>query len=332
MQRYLAIDNLCGWPTLTLLPDGTLCTLVFNQPCHGTWEGDVDCWVSRDGALWHKRGVAAAHAPGTNRMNVAVGLNARSELIALCSGWAARPAPGSSEPLPLREVLPVWVCRSSDQGRTWSHTESFPNSPNEGEQPPIPFGDIALDEEGRLFATAYCPHLGEPKAHSLYLFCSEDHGHHWRYLSTIGRANYNEASLLYLGGRRWLAAARTLSPADLVLFRSEDHGQTWEQTQRLSLPRQHPANLRRLSDGSLLLTYGNRCKNMSGLDLRRSDDEGETWKAPVRLLSLDAKDLGYPSTAQRADGSLVTVYYADQDRHHRRYHIGSVCWRLDELE
>jgi Na+/melibiose symporter-like transporter len=37
----IAIDNVCAWPNLTKLPDGAIIATIFNQPCHGLWEGDV---------------------------------------------------------------------------------------------------------------------------------------------------------------------------------------------------------------------------------------------------------------------------------------------------
>lgn len=43
---YIAIDNVCAWPNLTLLPDGVIIAAIYNQPCHGTWEGDLECWSS----------------------------------------------------------------------------------------------------------------------------------------------------------------------------------------------------------------------------------------------------------------------------------------------
>ena len=48
MERYLAIDNVCAWPILTHMPDGTVVATLFNQPTHGGWEGDVECWASGD--------------------------------------------------------------------------------------------------------------------------------------------------------------------------------------------------------------------------------------------------------------------------------------------
>jgi len=70
MERYIAIDNVCAWPNVTNMPDQSIVAMIFNQPVHGRWEGDVECWGSEDdGYTWHKRGVPAQHEPGTNRMS-----------------------------------------------------------------------------------------------------------------------------------------------------------------------------------------------------------------------------------------------------------------------
>src|SRR5690606_38162854 len=59
--RYIAIDNVCAWPNLTMLKDGTIIATIFNKPSHGLIEGDVECWASKDGKLWEKRGAPALH-------------------------------------------------------------------------------------------------------------------------------------------------------------------------------------------------------------------------------------------------------------------------------
>ncbi len=48
VERYIAIDNVCAWPNLTAMPDGTLAVAIYNQPVHGHWHGDVEVWASTD--------------------------------------------------------------------------------------------------------------------------------------------------------------------------------------------------------------------------------------------------------------------------------------------
>src|ERR1035441_6882691 len=87
-SRFIAIDNVCAWPNLNVLPDGTIIATIFNQPSHARMEGDVECWSSADGQFWTKRGVAAKHDPMANRMNVAAGLTHDGQLVVLASGWS----------------------------------------------------------------------------------------------------------------------------------------------------------------------------------------------------------------------------------------------------
>src|SRR6185436_13057501 len=56
IARYVAIDNVCAWPNLTVLRDGTIAAIIFGKPSHGQMAGDVECWASKDGELWEKRG------------------------------------------------------------------------------------------------------------------------------------------------------------------------------------------------------------------------------------------------------------------------------------
>jgi len=54
---------------------------------------------------------------------------------------------------------------------------------------------------------------------------------------------------------------------------SADGGATWSTPQRLTLDQQHPADLIRLRDGSLLLTYGNRIDGNRVVEANLSQEE-----------------------------------------------------------
>ncbi len=70
-----------------------------------------------------------------------------------------------------------------------------------------------------------------------------------------------------------------------------------------------PSHLLRLGDDRLMMTYGHR-RAPFGNQARLSEDHGRTWSEPV-IVSGDGAggDLGYPSTVQLGDGSLVTAWY-----------------------
>jgi hypothetical protein len=335
MDRYIAIDNVCAWPNLTLLRDGSIIATIFNQPCHGFWEGDVECWGSEDqGRTWKLRGTPALHAPTTNRMNVSAGLNRNGDFIVLASGWSKRLPIGQPHNHEGAVCLQPWASRSSDGGRTWEVTKSFPVAPEADMTEVIPFGDILLASDGSLCTSGYAGGLGKRDANynSAYFFRSRDDGRTWGEGVFIGKGNYNETTPLHLGNGRWLAAARTVDQqGQLHLFTSQDDGRTWSFSHPISLAAQHPASLLRLADGRILLTYGNRCKGHYGIDVRISDNEGKTWYAPCQLVDVKSHDLGYPSTVQLADGKMVTAYYCGGTAYHARYHMGSVVWELKEL-
>ena len=328
MERYIAIDNVCAWPNLTKAPDGAVIATIFNQPCHGLWEGNVECWAGEDGGrTWHLRGTPAPHEPGTNRMNVAAGLAANGDLIVIASGWTHRPRRGegtADHGGDARPLLP-WVCRSTDGGRTWVRTETLA-PPADRSARIIPFGDVVRLQDGTLGVCIYS--WQPPDENNCYFYSSADDGRTWSMRGVIQESNINETAPLVLANGDLLACSRTLDDQHLELFRSTDHGRTWRREQAVSQAMQHPAHLLNLADGRILLTYGDRRDGHQGIEVRISDDAGHTWDAPQRLVELEPADLGYPATVQSDDGTLVTAWYCSGIASHQRYHMGVAVWEV----
>ena len=44
-ERYMAIDNVCAWPNLTLMPDGSVVATIFNRPYHQRYPMGAVRWV-----------------------------------------------------------------------------------------------------------------------------------------------------------------------------------------------------------------------------------------------------------------------------------------------
>lgn len=328
ISRYVAIDNVCAWPQLTALRDGTIAAILHNQPSHGQREGDVECWTSATGEFWVRVGTPTRHEPNAIRMNHAAGIAKNGDVVVLCSGWSDEKQPERPKQPPFRDaVLSAWVCRSSDGGRTWNQAREFP-APEKGWTEYIPFGPIVIGEDGALHASCYGGQFADPtksyktKGGRAWHFRSDDDGVSWRRTSVIGE-KHNETSLLHLGGRRWLAAARTDA---MELFRSDDDGATWQGPRRVTGRNEINAHLARLRDGRLLLSYGNRVKGEFGVLAKLSGDEGETWGGPIRIADSLEGDCGYPSSVQRPDGRIVTAYYAKRVLNHDRYHMGVAIW------
>lgn len=332
LERYIAIDNVCAWPNLTLLKDGSLIASIFNHPSHGLGEGDVECWASSDGGrLWKLRGVAAPHEPATNRMNVAAGMAHDGSLIVLASGWGGPNFRG--------KILAPWVNRSADGGKTWERSDKV-TLPG-GLEYLVPFGDVVASSGKTLAASFYheqkdwsaSPDPKRKRHGTSYLLFSQDDGRSWGDAAVIAQDDYNETAVLRLASDRWLAASRTFQDGHLDLYVSRDEGRTWTKSGPLTLPSHHPAHLLKLGNGDVLLTYGIRERNHQGIGIRLSTNSGLTWKAPARLIDLEGTtDGGYPATVQLPDGSLVTAYYSNGIPQHRRYHMGVVRWRLEDVQ
>lgn len=91
---------------------------------------------------------------------------------------------------------------------------------------------------------------------------------------------------------------------------SSDGGKTWSQPHRL-LPDNGgaPAHIMRHSSGTLIVTYGYRQEPYS-IKAMFSNDGGKTWgNETVICPGLKTHDIGYPSTVELADSSLITVFY-----------------------
>jgi len=89
---------------------------------------------------------------------------------------------------------------------------------------------------------------------------------------------------------------------------STNGGKTWSEPHPIGVWGL-PSHLLKLRDGRLLMTYGYRRPPFGNL-ARISEDHGQTWSDPLTI-SADAPngDLGYPSTVESPDGTLLTIWY-----------------------
>ena len=312
-KPIVAVKNVCAWPNLTVLRDGTVVATIHNQASHLKLPSDIECWASEDGGrTWAKRGTPAPRDnPRVARGNVAAGLANNGDLIVIASGWsdpAAKDGRGSI-------LLPI-VSRSADGGRTWSiDKKAFSRIT-------VPFGDILEGSDGKLRVGVY---RGEPG--TTMIFRSPDDGKTWEEPVVINKdVVIHEPALFHLGKGRWLAAARLNG---LTLYTSDDDAKTWRLRKSLTGAQQHPGHFTRLKDGRVLLSYGNRV-TPKGVDVRFSDDEGETWTQPFRAVDFQG-DGGYPSSVQLSDGNVLTAYYARKVDAHDGYHMGVVIWDPNKI-
>jgi hypothetical protein len=201
--------------------------------------------------------------------------------------------------------LGQWMIRSTDGGVTWSaRYSSIVNSPHG----PIQLADGRLLYAGKELWTG-------PKRVGV---CeSRDDGQTWRWLADVpprpgdAIAKYHELHAVETAEGRLVVHVRNHNRAndrETLQCESADGGKTW------SVPRAIgvwglPSHLLRLRNGHLLMTYGHR-RTPLGNQARLSTDQGRSWSEPMVLSSDGASgDLGYPSTVELEDGTLVTVWY-----------------------
>lgn len=146
-----------------------------------------------------------------------------------------------------------------------------------------------------------------------------------RITSPDKNAVLNEPHMLELPDGRLICHMRAeneeaFSGGDETLFTvyqsvSDDGGKNWSEPELLlDKSGGAPPHLIMLSSGIIVSTYGRR-KQPYGIMAMISTDGGISWEKDIRLYENTASDdIGYPSTVELDDGTLLTVFYAtDED-------------------
>ncbi len=201
--------------------------------------------------------------------------------------------------------LGQWMLRSTDGGKTWSpRYDCIVNSPH---------GPIQL-RDGRLLYAGKELWTGGKR---MGVCESTDDGQTWRWLAEIPTRksdvakDYHELHAIEARDGTILVQIRNhnkTNSGETLQCESADGGKTWSEPHPIGVWGL-PSHLLRLRDDRLLMTYGHRRAPL-GNQARLSEDNGKTWSEAM-ILSGDgiSGDLGYPSTVQVDDGSLVTVWY-----------------------
>jgi sialidase-1 len=205
--------------------------------------------------------------------------------------------------------LGEWVLRSTDGGLNFSaRIATIVNSPH---------GPLQL-KDGRLLYVG--KQLWKPDG-KIGAAESKDDGLTWTWLSEIPtrpgddvKKGYHELFAIETDDGRIVTQIRNHNKPDdgtTLQCESSDGGRTWTVPKSIDVWGL-PSQLLKLKDGRLLMTYGHRRKPF-GNQARVSADHGRTWSEPM-IVSGDgtAGDLGYPSTVELADGTLLTVWYEFQ--------------------
>jgi sialidase-1 len=228
--------------------------------------------------------------------------------------------PGAWEPVKLSEwhaahyrlnaddrqrELGSWMWRSTDGGVSWSSRYRVPCH--------SPHGPTAI-HDGRL---VYCGVTMWTDDRIVGAWESTDDGASWKLLGKLptrpsdDSKNYHELHVVASQSGKLIVQLRNhnrTNEFEILQSESTDGGKTWSMPHSIDVWG-FPSHLLRLKDDRLLMTYGHRRKPF-GIQARLSRDEGLTWSEPLTISSDGINsDLGYPSTIECDDGTLVTVWY-----------------------
>lgn len=228
------------------------------------------------------------------------------------------------------DVEGPWVIRSHDGGKSW--------------EPPVRVDSSPLARAGTADAVLELPDgallMGIYGAHHLSRVCasyavrSTDGGRTWGNASLIAqdpaeRISFEEPALTLTPAGHLIAVLRAGEPHNyqyLYTAFSYDGGQTWTELQQTPMWG-HPAHVMSLADGRLLCTYGYR-RPPFGVRACLSEDNGRTWDIGHEIILRDdgtSRDVGYPTSVQLPDGTILTAYYIHGEDRVR--HIAVTRWQ-----
>lgn len=213
-----------------------------------------------------------------------------------------------------------YVMLSNDGGKTWEKPVTVPVA--------TPHGPV-LCNDGRTLLL-----IGVPRAATmagfnnmdmqhLYVVKSIDFGKTWRLEATLDKPTpedkpftaFCEPYILQLRDGSFIASARGQTGGDNDLLRTylaySDDGKNWSDFEEVEGLIGAPAHLFETKAGVLIMAYSYRLPP-TGSRAMISYDGGKTWSDEITLCLADNSgigDLGYPSTVELSDGTLITAYY-----------------------
>ena len=216
------------------------------------------------------------------------------------------------------EALGFWTRRSTDGGKTWEapvpHQSSSPHGAVQLRDGRILIAGAAW-RRWDVFNPKHCPDTDT----CLMIEESTDNGRSWHVLAKVQPQppfNANEFTdepyLVETDDGRLIVFCRTVSTPCMTQVVSSDGGRTWSEMSDTPL-HGYPPHFLKLRNGKLLCSYVRRATLHEMVTV--SDDQGRTWDVPNEIfISRGAdKDMGYPSTVENDDGTLLTVYYQKEN-------------------
>ncbi len=216
------------------------------------------------------------------------------------------------------EARGLWTRRSTDGGKTWEAPVPHQSS--------SPHGAVQL-KDGRILIAGHAwrradvwnhKHCPDPEI-CLMIEESTDNGRSWHVLAKVrpqqpfnGNEFTEEPYLVETDDGRLIVFCRTVSTPCMTQVVSTDGGRTWGEMSDTPL-HGYPPHFLKLRNGKLLCSYVRRSTLHEMVTV--SDDQGRTWDVPNEIFISKGvdKDMGYPSTVENDDGTLLTVYYQKEN-------------------
>ena len=345
-----------GWPTLAKMDDGTLVAaasgLRNEHVC--PFGRNVFCTSADEGRTW--TGIRVANdSPLDDRDTGVVCLGGDKMLLSwFTTDNRARADRATPEVAPIWQTgfarvtddnvarwAGAWICTSDDAGETWKTPVKVPLT--------APHGPIRLRSGALLyFGKGFGDDMGEfvGGVGEIAAMTSTDEGQSWERLGTVPLfegtepGNYHEPHVAELADGKLVGLIRSAivtseGQEDLMgelkfsMFESvsTDGGRTWSRAEPLGF-HGSPPHLLVHSSGALVCVYGYR-QEPYGERAMISRDGGESWDYDY-ILRDDGpdRDLGYPSSVELADGSLLTMYYQKLESSEEKCSLLWSRWRL----
>jgi hypothetical protein len=223
----------------------------------------------------------------------------------------------------------LWAAWSADKGRHWELSTDPLTVPGA----PYQYCEVERHmirlPSGRLLVPANyldgSTHDGKVTfdVYRIAIFYSDNDGRNWQVLTSLPANPYTigECTLLKTAEGKIVLLSRTQwggkgsdEKGGLLQSDSYDDGATWSEWRQTGMSSMgSPGHLLQLQDGRILCTHASRLYPGS-IFVTVSDDEGITWNTEsTRIVANDVVnfDACYPTTGQRKDGALITVWYAN---------------------
>lgn len=237
-----------------------------------------------------------------------------------------------------RQIQGKWIARingsfsirSFDGGKTWD--EPLPIAEDR-----VIRGNIVELDDGTILLPTYCTLGGTSR---VIVMKTEDSGKSWTSIAEIksgGAYHFHEPNLIQTPSGKIVCLIRSLkkdisqgeekTASPLFISESFDHGLTWSEPAARPYYSPSPFHALKLQEGGVLLTYGYRMAPY-GIRAVWLDSECERWDEAKEFIIRDdglGPDIGYTSSIQREDGSVIITYYYFDQTDRLCYIAGTLC-------